>query len=101
MGGIAHVRRCVFTCAPVMAVMALAHSVFLMVALTVVLCPNVPACPTRTAGPGGRWRPWCWPGWPLVWTLGLVSAGVICCSAKIELASGDDTTVGTGEARRL
>ena len=52
MGGIAHGRRCVFTCAPVMAVMALAHSVFLMVALTVVLLterapgPN----PDRRAG---------------------------------------------------
>ncbi len=52
MGGIAHGRRCVLTCAPVMAVMALAHSVLLMVALTVMLLterapgPN----PDRRAG---------------------------------------------------
>ena len=52
MGGITRGRRCVFTCAPVMAVMALAHSVILMVVLTALLLteradgPN----PARRAG---------------------------------------------------
>jgi predicted metal-binding membrane protein len=52
VAGTAYGRRCLLTCAPVMAVMALAHSVTLMVALTIVLFterapgPN----PARQAG---------------------------------------------------
>jgi predicted metal-binding membrane protein len=45
IGGIARGRRCVVTCAPVMAVMAVAHSVILMLALTSLLLTE------RAAGP--------------------------------------------------
>jgi Predicted metal-binding integral membrane protein (DUF2182) len=45
IGGIARGRRCVVTCAPVMAVMALAHSVILMLVLTSLLLTE------RAAGP--------------------------------------------------
>jgi predicted metal-binding membrane protein len=45
MGGIARGRLCLVTCAPVMAVMALAHSVILMLALTGLLLTE------RAAGP--------------------------------------------------
>jgi hypothetical protein len=51
LGGITHGRRCVLTCAPVMAVMALAHSVFLMLAVTVLLLSE------RAPGPNPDRRP--------------------------------------------
>jgi predicted metal-binding membrane protein len=51
-GGVARGARCVLTCAPVMAVMALSHSVILMLALTALLLTERAAGPnpTRRAG---------------------------------------------------
>jgi len=52
LGGIVHGRRCVLTCAPVMAVMALAHSTILMLVLTgLLLTERAPGPnPARRAG---------------------------------------------------
>ncbi|RDH79555.1 hypothetical protein DVS77_04855 [Mycolicibacterium moriokaense] len=48
--GCADGRRCLFTCGPAMAVMALSHSLILMVALTVLLCSE------RSTGPNPAQR---------------------------------------------